>query len=396
MEFHPYASIFPMCNDEELAGIVEDMRANGYDQSQAIVTYDGKILDGRNRFTAAKKAGVEPCYRDFSGDASAALEFVMRTNLHRRHLDKGQSAFVGLEYEKHFASLAKERQKEHGGTAPGIKSLSQKIEQVNEGKAAAKAAAVVGTNRQYISDAKKIRENAPELEDEVMAKKMSLPEAVKTAALPAPQRAEVIERVKAGEKATDAIREIKRAEIVSNLESIETKAAKAASGVYDVIVIDPPWPMQKIERDVAPNQSEFDYPTMTLDEIGAMEIPAADACHLFCWTTQKFLPDTLEIIKRWGFKYVLCFVWHKPGGFQPFGLPQYNCEFAVYARKGTPEFVDFKDFPTCFNAPRGGHSEKPEQFYELLRRVTAGRRLDMFNRRQIEGFDTWGNQAHEQ
>lgn len=191
----------------------------------------------------------------------------------------------------------------------------------------------------------------------------------------------------------ERIREAKRAEIVERLESVEAIEAKATQGVYDVIVLDPPWPMQKIERDVTPNQVAFDYPTMTEEELAALEIPAADDCHAWVWTTHKFLPMAMRLLDAWGMKYVCTFTWHKPGGFQPFGLPQYNCEFALYARKGSPQFIDTKAFPVCFQAPRGAHSEKPNEFYDVLRRVTAGRRLDMFNRRSIDGFDVWGKEA---
>jgi len=194
-------------------------------------------------------------------------------------------------------------------------------------------------------------------------------------------------------KISDIIREQKRQHIIDKLEDISVREVKELEGVYDVVVIDPPWDMQKIERDERPNQAEFDYPTMTEEELENLYIPCAEDCHVWLWTTHKFLPMALRLLDIWGLKYVCTFVWHKPGGFQPIGLPQYNCEFVLYARKGTPQFIDTKAFNVCFEAPRGNHSEKPEEFYELIRRVTAGRRLDMFNRRKIQGFEGWGNES---
>jgi N6-adenosine-specific RNA methylase IME4 len=190
-----------------------------------------------------------------------------------------------------------------------------------------------------------------------------------------------------------ARREQKRIEMVDQLTRIEVRDAKVIAGTADVLVIDPPWPMVKIERDVRPNQVGFDYPRMSEAELKALTIPAADACHVWLWTTQTFLPLAFQLLQHWNLSYVCTFVWHKPGGFQPLGLPQYNCEFALYARKGTPIFVDTKAFSTCFDAPRGAHSEKPDAFYEMVRRVTAGRRIDMFNRRAIAGFEGWGKEA---
>jgi N6-adenosine-specific RNA methylase IME4 len=189
----------------------------------------------------------------------------------------------------------------------------------------------------------------------------------------------------------------KRAETKTNKKRTLATATFSASGPFDVVVIDPPWPMQKIDREERPNQDAFDYPTMTVDELAAfwkrdMARKIKADCHLFIWTTQKFLPVAIKFLDTITFRYVLTMVWHKPGGFQPVDLPQYNCEFVLYARQGAPVFVDTKQFDCCFSAPRRQHSRKPDLFYDTIRRVTGGSRVDVFSREERDGFATYGNE----
>jgi len=175
-------------------------------------------------------------------------------------------------------------------------------------------------------------------------------------------------------------------------------AVFSAKGPFDVVVTDPPWNMQKIDRDVRPNQDAFDYPTMTLDEIvehwqAEIEPKLKENVHTFWWTTEKYLPACIAMLPLLGQKYVLTMVWHKPGGFQPIDLPQYNAEFIVYARKGAPIFTDTKNFFVCNSWPRSEHSRKPKEFYQLIARVTAGSRLDVFARESHKGFAQYGNET---
>jgi N6-adenosine-specific RNA methylase IME4/ParB-like chromosome segregation protein Spo0J len=360
-----------MMPDTELAALASDIQANGLRQS--IVMFENKILDGRNRYFACGMVDIEPHFTEYNGDDPVA--FVISANMVRRHLNESQRALCA-------ARLAKMRQGERTDLASiGARSQSQ-------------AAKLLNISRRSVQRAKSVLSSGvTELVEAVDAGKMPVSVAASVIKMPKDAQCEVSKRVLAGDKPTDAIREVRRSVIKANLDEKAAREVTEPTGLYDVIVIDPPWPVQKIEREERPNQAELDYPVMTIDEITALKIPCADDCHVWLWTTQKFLPVAFSILRSWGLTYVCTFVWHKPGGFQPFDLPQYNNEFAIYARKGTPKFVDTKDFKTCFEARRGSHSEKPDLFYDVVRRVTAGRRIDMFSRRAIDGFDAWGNEV---
>lgn len=171
----------------------------------------------------------------------------------------------------------------------------------------------------------------------------------------------------------------------------------AEMGKYKVVVVDPPWDIPRINfshHDYAPR---LQYSTMSLDGIAALPVQdvLADESWVFCWTTNAFLRHTPEILEAWGLTVTFTMTWDKGAGPQAPNTPCFNSEFIVVGRKGRPQFRDTKAFRTANYWPRGHHSEKPEEFYDLLRRVTEGPRLDVFGRRRIAGFESWGDEAPE-
>ena len=68
-EFHPFADLFPMLDKDSRSfkGLIEDIEANG--QQEPVWLYEGKILDGRNRYNACQHLGIEVVTRDYSRGA---------------------------------------------------------------------------------------------------------------------------------------------------------------------------------------------------------------------------------------------------------------------------------------------------------------------------------------
>jgi hypothetical protein len=122
-KFHELADFYPMQDPARFHELVEGMRQSGYRDEFPIVLYEGKILDGRNRYRAALEAGVEPFIVQFSGEDP--VEFVIQANSNRRDLEPGQRVAildkirtkypkVNLQYQEHLSPVtnAKDSRKE--------------------------------------------------------------------------------------------------------------------------------------------------------------------------------------------------------------------------------------------------------------------------------------------
>ena len=373
-----FRDLIPPLSEHELAGLEEDIKHFGC--HSPIIVWNDTIIDGHHRYAICRKHGLpfKTEERQFE-DEDAVMIWMIDNQMGRRNINNAEKIRLAMKKIDILSRAAEGRKLstlKQFQTSDNEQTTDSADLRYREGKVAEHIAKTAGVSARSVEQFIYIQKHAPEMADSLCSgqvfegRKLSIDGAY-----------------------NDLRRDKARAELKQSLESIEAKEAKALAGVYDVIVIDPPWDIKKIERDVAPEQVDLDYPTMSLDEIKGLDVPCADDCHIFLWTTQKFLRPSFEILESWGLTYVCLFTWLKNGGFQPFNLPQFNTEFVLYAHKGNPKFVDLKQFNCGFRADRGRHSEKPEAFYDVIRRVTGGRRLDMFNRRRIDGFDGWGKEA---
>ena len=164
MEFHELTEIFPMMSAEEYEALKADIKANGL--YEPIWTYDGKIIDGRNRFNACREVGVAPKFREWSGNGSL-VSFVVSLNLRRRHLTASQQACVAEEALPHYEAEAHER--EYAGKTP--------VSYLTQGRSADLAAKDFGISGGYIREARKLKREAPEVHARVRAGEISIPEA---------------------------------------------------------------------------------------------------------------------------------------------------------------------------------------------------------------------------
>lgn len=174
------------------------------------------------------------------------------------------------------------------------------------------------------------------------------------------------------------------------------------AGKYRTILIDPPWDIKFIKREVRPNQKLSYNGTMDIEEIKALPIStlAADECDLFLWTTQTYLPYSFDILKVWGFNYHITLTWDKRDGLTQFGFHR-RTEFCLYAYKGKlgiqkegqaiPSKIE--DIPDLFEEKSKMHSRKPQILYKYIEMKTKPPRLELFARSKRAGWDVWGNQA---
>ena len=169
MDFHPYANLFPLIEGPEFESWVADIAAHGV--REPVWLYEGKILDGRNRYRAAQVAGVAFQTATYKGDKP--LQFVVSLNLHRRHLSESQRAMVA-------AKLANMPAHRPAGNSANL--------QTSQGA----AADLLNVSTRSVANAAKVLQEAPqEVAQAVEQGQLSVSLAVKVAELPAAELEQV-------------------------------------------------------------------------------------------------------------------------------------------------------------------------------------------------------------
>jgi len=95
---HPLAEIFPLMDGKTYQELKADIKQNGL--QEPITLFEGKILDGRNRYRACLELGIEPKCLEFDGDYQKAQAWSVSLNLHRRHLTDQQRAIIAAKMAK--------------------------------------------------------------------------------------------------------------------------------------------------------------------------------------------------------------------------------------------------------------------------------------------------------
>jgi N6-adenosine-specific RNA methylase IME4 len=168
-------------------------------------------------------------------------------------------------------------------------------------------------------------------------------------------------------------------------------------GKYGVILADPPWKPDEGILDPT-RQIENQYPTLSVDELIALAPDVVDRaaadCVLAMWTTAQKLSEAVAIISAWKFTVKSGAVWVKPSIGMGYWFRQRH-ELLIVATAGSPATPLESDRPdSVIEAPRRGHSEKPDEVYGLLERMFPMiPKLELFARADRPGWARMRNET---
>lgn len=196
---------------------------------------------------------------------------------------------------------------------------------------------------------------------------------------------------------------------------VEPETIPRVQGGYRCIVADPPWFFNDRGSRATPGQTSGPgYAMLATEEIAAVpmtELAAPDAV-LLLWFPDTHVRDALWLVDWWEFEYKHFVIWGKvrgwtdaaggeiPAGVVPqIGMGHYmrkSHEVALLATRGrVVPLIRDHGVSSLLLAPRGRHSEKPEDLQDAAERLIEGPYLELFARRRRPGWVCWGDELTE-
>jgi N6-adenosine-specific RNA methylase IME4 len=177
-------------------------------------------------------------------------------------------------------------------------------------------------------------------------------------------------------------------------------------GGFSTILADPPWRFANRTGKVAPEHRRLDrYSTMSLDAIKELPVAgvAAKNAHLYLWVPNALLPEGLDVMKSWGFRYVSNIIWAKrriDGGPDGRGVGFYFrnvTEILLFGVRGSMRtLAPGRSQVNMIETRKREHSRKPDEQYELINRCSPGPYLELFARHPQPNWTVWGDESDEE
>lgn len=334
-----------------------------------VVTPGGQLIAGERRLRAYRELGRERIPATVL-DLAQVVRGEYAENFFRKTFTPSEMADIADALEPAERAAAKERQREHGGTAPG--KHSGEIPLSVPGRALDQISRVVGADRKTITKAREVRD-AAKAEPERFGKLAA--DMDRTGRVNGPH---------------------KRLKVALQAEAIRAEPPPfPGNGPYRVVVADPPWPYEIRKADPS-HRATHPYPQMSVTDICAMgpkvrEIAHED-CILWLWVTNHHMREAFIVLDAWGFEHKTILTWVK----DKFGYGDWlrgRTEHCLMAVRGTP-IVHLTNQTTAFNGPMRANSQKPDEFYKLVEDLCpAPRYAELFARSQRERWDGHGDEV---
>ena len=402
---HPLADLFPLLEGAARAELVASIKVNGL--RDLIVTYDGMVLDGRNRQAACEAAGVRPRYELLPADKEP-LAFVIDKNLRRRHLNESQRAMVAAR----LANMP------HGGMRKP-RAANLPLEPSPKTTIAQRAAAdLLNVSPRLLRSAKIVQAAAArEVQQAVDQGRLAVSAAEKLAALPVDEQRRAVEAQDPSKAARAEISRHNRDERLAEIVRTTGTATPAlvARQRYSIIYADPPWRHEVWSRETGLEKSpDRHYPTMTVEEICALPVSdlvtAIGPVLLFLWIPVPHLMRAPEVFRAWGrvvcedpeygtvkepWAYISNYNWDKVN-IGPGRWNRNQHEHLLIAKIGSmPAPSPSERARSNYIEAATEHSTKPDYFAELIERhYPQLPKIELFRRGAPRaGWHSWGNES---
>mgnify|MGYP000919112909 CR=1 FL=1 len=360
--------LIPPLTKEEYEGLIKSIITEGCRDS--IIIWNDTIVDGHNRYQICTDNNIEfkTTEKNFN-DINEVKEWIIINQFSRRNINDWQRSVLALKLKGLYKEKAKENQKLSEGRSVKGSAISPNLK-IDTRKEISK---IAGVGESTITQVEKIEEKgSDELKQQLTTGKISINQA--------------FNEIKKDER---------KAQIEEQKRLIESGEIKLPEGVYQHIVMDPPWNYNTEYRpDSGFGRVACPYPLMSFEELSQIEIPADKDSVLWLWTTHQFIWEAKELMKLWGFEYKAILVWNK----EKMGIGSWlrmQCEFCLVGIKGKPMWTahNLRDIIT---EPRREHSRKPDQFYTMIEENFSGRFLDYFSRTTFsDKWDVYGNDTNK-